>query len=63
MNYKRIVPNTISGISLILGVFSIYYTIDKDFTAGCHLHYSYPSLQIPWTVGQPDCSVSAVPSA
>ena len=32
MNYKRIVPNTISSISLILGVFSIYYTIDKDFT-------------------------------
>ena len=32
MNYKRIVPNTISGISLVLGVISIFYTIEKDFS-------------------------------
>ncbi len=32
MNYKRIVPNTISGISLVLGVVSIFYTIELDFT-------------------------------
>jgi CDP-diacylglycerol--serine O-phosphatidyltransferase len=32
MNYKRIVPNTISGISLVLGVISIFYTIDKEFS-------------------------------
>lgn len=32
MNYKRIVPNTISGISLVLGVVSIFYTIDKEFS-------------------------------
>jgi CDP-diacylglycerol--serine O-phosphatidyltransferase len=32
MNYKRIVPNSISGISLVLGVISIFYTIDKEFS-------------------------------
>ena len=32
MNYDRIVPNTISGISLVLGVISIFYTIEKDFS-------------------------------
>ena len=32
MNYRRIVPNTISGISLVLGVISIFYTIEKDFS-------------------------------
>ena len=32
MNYKRIVPNTISGISLVLGVVSIFFTIENDFT-------------------------------
>ena len=31
MNYKRIVPNTISGISLVLGVFSIFYTQEQNF--------------------------------
>lgn len=31
MNYKRIVPNAISGISLILGVISIFYTQEGDF--------------------------------
>ncbi len=32
MNYKRIVPNSISGLSLALGVFSIFYTFENDFT-------------------------------
>ena len=31
MNYKRIVPNTISGISLVLGVFSIFYTQEQNY--------------------------------
>ena len=31
MNYKRIVPNSISGISLMLGVVSIFFTIENDF--------------------------------
>ena len=31
MNYKRAVPNTISGISLVLGLISIFFTIEKDF--------------------------------
>lgn len=31
MNYRRIVPNSISGISLILGVVSIYLTMGRDF--------------------------------
>lgn len=31
MNYRRIVPNSISGLSLILGVMSIFLTIDHDF--------------------------------
>jgi phosphatidylserine synthase len=63
MNYKRIVPNSISGLSLILGVFSIYYTIDKDFSPQLQSALFFLSLQTPWTVGQPDCSASAVPSA
>ena len=33
MNYKRIVPNSISGISLVLGVISIFYTIEENFFA------------------------------
>lgn len=31
MNYKRIVPNSISSASLMLGVFSIFKTIEGDF--------------------------------
>ena len=31
MNYRRIVPNSISSLSLILGVLSIFLTIEKDF--------------------------------
>jgi len=31
VNYKRIVPNTISGISLVLGVFSIFYTQEQNY--------------------------------
>ena len=31
MNYKRMVPNSISGLSLILGVVSIFLTIAHDF--------------------------------
>ena len=33
MNYKRIVPDSISGISLVLGVISIFYTIEENFFA------------------------------
>lgn len=31
MNYRRMVPNSISGLSLILGVVSIFLTIDHNF--------------------------------
>ena len=31
MNYRRIVPNTISGISLVLGVVSIFYTLEENY--------------------------------
>lgn len=31
MNYRRIVPNTISGISLVLGVVSIFYTLEQNY--------------------------------
>ena len=31
MNYRRIVPNSISGLSLILGVMSIFLTIEHNF--------------------------------
>ena len=31
MNYRRIVPNSISSLSLVLGVLSIFLTIEKDF--------------------------------
>ena len=31
MNYKRIVPNTISGISLVLGVISVFYTQEQNY--------------------------------
>ncbi len=32
MNYKRIIPNSISGLSLVLGVMSIFLTIEHNFT-------------------------------
>ena len=31
MNYRRIVPNSISGLSLILGVLSIFLTMEHNF--------------------------------
>ena len=31
MNYRRIVPNSISGLSLVLGVISIFLTIEHNF--------------------------------
>ena len=31
MNYRRIVPNTISGISLVLGVISVFYTQEQNY--------------------------------
>lgn len=31
MNYRRIAPNTISGISLVLGVISIFFTMEGKF--------------------------------
>lgn len=31
MNYRRIVPNSISSISLIFGILSIFNTIEQDF--------------------------------
>lgn len=48
MNYKRIVPNSISGISLVLGVISIFYTIEENFLQR-PCASSFPSWQIPWT--------------
>ena len=32
MNYRRMVPNSISGLSLVLGVLSIYLSMDQEFT-------------------------------
>jgi len=31
MNYRRIVPNSISGVSLVLGLFSVFFTIENDY--------------------------------
>ena len=31
MNYKRMVPNSISGLSQMLGLISIYLSMEKDF--------------------------------
>jgi CDP-diacylglycerol--serine O-phosphatidyltransferase len=32
MNYKRMVPNSISGLSMVLGVLSIFLTMDHQFS-------------------------------
>ena len=32
MNYKRMVPNSISGLSQMLGLISIYLSMEKDFS-------------------------------
>ena len=39
MNYKRMVPNSISGLSLILGVVSIFLTIAHDLITGIITEY------------------------
>ena len=31
MNYRRIVPNSISGLSLVFGVISIFLSMEKNF--------------------------------
>ncbi len=33
MNYRRIIPNSISALSLIFGVLSIFYTIEGNFSS------------------------------
>ena len=32
MNYRRMVPNSISGLSMVLGVLSIYLSMDGEFS-------------------------------
>lgn len=32
MNYKRMVPNSISGLSMVLGILSMYLAMDRNFT-------------------------------
>jgi len=32
MNYKRMVPNSISGLSMVLGILSMYLAMDHNFT-------------------------------
>ena len=75
MNYKRMVPNSISGLSQMLGLISIYLSMEKDFSLAA-IFIILPSWPIPVTAVPPGLwgsadlsgwrwilSVTCVPSA
>ena len=50
MNYRRMVPNSISGLSMVLGVLSIYLSMDGEFSrAAIFIIFSRPCRFLRWT--------------